>query len=272
MQDDAYRYPDPSDVIPRLGMRRVRHRQDETWDDAEARLLLGGIRSQRQGGVRVADIGAGTGRLALRIAPHVDQIVLIDPDEYRLGIAKTRAEAVGFANVAFVGQDLAAFSRTAERFDVVLCSHVIQHLASDQRLEFVGALARVTAPNGLLMLTFPSTTTARERLLISMISAERGVLTREVDGDTFDDAVAAAWHEQPTRQGASGLPVWHAAWDDVASIVRLRGFGEITQTVIREFEYDIETDSASATGTRIRQTKSAADVALFARRWPIGMR
>ena len=89
---------------------------------AEAELAAYGIDLR---GKRVADIGAGKGRLALGAARMARAVVAVEPDRDALAEARANAKREGLHNVTFRGdaaQDLALPSRS---FDVVLFSWVL---------------------------------------------------------------------------------------------------------------------------------------------------
>jgi ubiquinone/menaquinone biosynthesis C-methylase UbiE len=52
-------------------------------------------------GKRVADVGAGEGRLALGAAPYAASVLAIDPDRAALARGRAEAKRLGFRNVRF---------------------------------------------------------------------------------------------------------------------------------------------------------------------------
>src|SRR2546428_8765810 len=52
-------------------------------------------------GVRVADIGAGEGRLALGAARRADRVLAIDPDRSALARGRAEAKRLGMRNITF---------------------------------------------------------------------------------------------------------------------------------------------------------------------------
>jgi FkbM family methyltransferase len=52
-------------------------------------------------GSRVADIGAGDGRLALGAARQARSVIAIDPDADALGRGRTEAKRLGIRNIVF---------------------------------------------------------------------------------------------------------------------------------------------------------------------------
>lgn len=56
----------------------------------------------------VLDVGTGTGRVALALAPHARRVVGIDRDETAIGEARSRAAALGLSHVDFLVRDAEA--------------------------------------------------------------------------------------------------------------------------------------------------------------------
>lgn len=75
----------------------------------------------------VLDVGAGTGRHTLALAPHVARVTAVDPSPAMLGFLEDDVKAQGLTNVTTVHSEwLAADVGPA---DVVICSHVLYPIA-----------------------------------------------------------------------------------------------------------------------------------------------
>ena len=251
----GYRYPDPRDLIPRSGIEPVRVIDGAGWDEADqvmvqraAALLPAG----RAGSC--ADVGAGRGRLLPALLELADQVTVIEPDPGRLAGARGRAGR-GRARCRFLDADLATAQLGGARFDLVVCSHVLQHLATGQRADFTAALHGVTAPGGLLVLMCPGTLRGPGRLLLSERGpAPAGVSTREASAADFDEAAG------PARPGGQPgpLPVWHAGAGDVEALLTRAGMTVVSRACYREFRFPL-IDAAGRAGIG-----SAADVCIIA--------
>jgi ArsR family transcriptional regulator len=73
-------------------------------------------------GLRVADIGAGDGRLALGAARHAARVVAIDPDTQALARGRAAARRQGLRNVSFREGAAQSLALPDASFDVVLLS------------------------------------------------------------------------------------------------------------------------------------------------------
>ena len=106
--------------------------------------LLAWLADQPLAACRVLDVGTGTGRLALALAPRVRRVVGIDIDAGALVEARRRARRAGLGNVLFVVAD-------AERADYRTLGHpdvVVAHLCMSDAI--VGRAAAGLEPGGLL--------------------------------------------------------------------------------------------------------------------------
>src|SRR5207245_8693072 len=73
-------------------------------------------------GLRVADIGAGEGRLALGAARRAESVIAIDPDRSALARGRQEAKRLGLANVSFREGASQALDLRDESFDLVILS------------------------------------------------------------------------------------------------------------------------------------------------------
>jgi SAM-dependent methyltransferase len=100
---------------------------------------------ERLGAGRVLDVGCGSGYGAAFLAAHHPRVVGLDrvaPDARNRGAA------------SFVRADLAAVPFAAGSFELVASFQVIEHL--EDPTDYIDALARVLAPEGLILITTPN--------------------------------------------------------------------------------------------------------------------
>jgi SAM-dependent methyltransferase len=72
---------------------------------------------------RVLDLGSGNGEITAAIAQHAPQVVGIDHDAQNL--AKARA---AYPGLEFIHADASDYLASGEKFDVLVMSHVLEHL------------------------------------------------------------------------------------------------------------------------------------------------
>ena len=108
-------------------------------------------------GVRVLELGIGTGRIAAPLAQAGAKVTGVDVSEGMLGIARGRAEGLGIAGITFVEGDIRAV-KLRGRFDLVIAPlGTMQHMETPS--DFVAALetmARHLAEGGVAVIDVES--------------------------------------------------------------------------------------------------------------------
>ncbi len=99
------------------------------------------------GDERVLDSGAGTGALALALAPLVREVVALDLVEELLEVG--REAAAEYGNVVFVKGDATALPFDRDAFDLAACHRTLHHMARPELA--VAEMARVTRIGGRVL-------------------------------------------------------------------------------------------------------------------------
>jgi SAM-dependent methyltransferase len=107
----------------------------------------------REAGGPVLDVGAGTGRVALRLAAAGHEVTALDRDAELLGVLRERAAAAGL-NVRTVVGDAAGFDFGERAYALVAVPmQTIQLLpGAAERAGFFASARRAVAPGGLVAL------------------------------------------------------------------------------------------------------------------------
>ncbi len=96
---------------------------------------------------QVLEIGAGTGRTALALAPNVREMVVTDFSDAMLDVGRAEAKEAGLENISFECRD--ATDMPEGPYDVIL-AHNILHLVEDLEGVLAEAYANLK-PGGLLI-------------------------------------------------------------------------------------------------------------------------
>lgn len=107
--------------------RRAKSYRDALHQRMDEDPLFLRVRAASDASTTVLDVGAGTGRHTLALAPHVGRVTAVDPSEAMLGYLRGDAEAQGLRNVVTVLSDW--MSAQVEPADAVVCSHVLYPIA-----------------------------------------------------------------------------------------------------------------------------------------------
>ncbi|HEV2603570.1 MAG TPA: bifunctional 2-polyprenyl-6-hydroxyphenol methylase/3-demethylubiquinol 3-O-methyltransferase UbiG [Microvirga sp.] len=126
-------------------------------------------------GLRILDIGCGTGILCEPLAELGASVIGADPAERVIAVGAARAETLGLA-IDYRGQTAEALAEAGERFDVVTAMEVIEHVA-DTRL-FLQTCAELVKPGGVLVLSTMNRTAKSWFQAIVMAEYVLGLLPR----------------------------------------------------------------------------------------------
>lgn len=131
--------------------------------ETQERLLMGAIGALADhppagrpcAGVRVLDVGTGTGRAAIGLARAGASVVGVDASAEMLDVARARAADLG-VDVTFDVGDAHALPFAADQFDVAVSLRVLMHTPDWRRC--VGELCRVSRRR--VIVDFPSLSSA----------------------------------------------------------------------------------------------------------------
>ena len=126
------------------------------WDTPErhqrARSLAQVIRDSVPvtSSMRVIDIGAGTGLLGLELAGDVGEIVLAEPSQGMLEVARAKLESGTWSNASAVAYDLLHDSSPGRPFDLAISLLMLHHVADTGVA--LAAIHALLAPGGRIAL------------------------------------------------------------------------------------------------------------------------
>jgi ubiquinone/menaquinone biosynthesis C-methylase UbiE len=173
----------------------------------------------------VVDLGAGTGLLALALAPLVAEVVALDLSPPMLERLEARADAAGVANVVPLVGDLRSLPLPDASATLVVSNYAFHHLDDAGKELALAEVRRVLEPGGRLVICdmmFSLSLEARDRRLIGqklLALARRGPAGLLRIARNAGRVIAGRW-EQPTRP-----EVWER-------MLRNRGFEDITLKVL----------------------------------------
>ena len=221
---DGYRYPDPGDRVTATFIQQ-REPYPGYWAASERRALelLGDRLTDKLGprrDVRALDAGCGEGRLLPWAAQFAADITASDPDTERIGVARERvAELPADTSITF--QQSAITGINGGPYKLVLCSHIVQHVATTDIRPAMRHLYEITAPGGVLVLVYSRAPVGHGGF--SLEWTEQGELrSSDVDQQRFDEVVTTdacpgvlpVRHLDPEEFGKEVAAAgWTACWD-----------------------------------------------------------
>ncbi|MBO4412119.1 MAG: class I SAM-dependent methyltransferase [Lachnospiraceae bacterium] len=106
-------------------------------------------------GLRILDIGAGTGRYTLPLAELGHEVTAIDLTPYNVGILKQKAERAGIRLSARIGNALNLKKEESGSYDLILLFGPLYHLFSeDEKERALSEAKRLLKPGGTLCASY----------------------------------------------------------------------------------------------------------------------
>lgn len=142
-------------------------------------------------GLAAIDVGCGAGLMTEPMARMGAAVTGIDAAPENIAVARAHAAAGGLA-IDYRATSVEALADSGAGADIVTCFEVVEHVAD--RGSFLGALARLLRPGGLLLMSTPNRTPASWAVVIA--GAE--YLARAIPRGTHD------WHRFVTPDELTG--------------------------------------------------------------------
>lgn len=155
---DHYSYPDKNDALT-VKFIAIKQPFEGYWDKSE-KFILERMKKPVEAYVEsktntcFLDAGSGTGRLLPEFESYFDKILAIDPDEHLLEIAKDTAEKFGLSKkVIFQKTSIEKIDWEKGSVDVILRSHVLQHVHTEAVANILAKFEQLLKNNGLVFIT-----------------------------------------------------------------------------------------------------------------------
>lgn len=131
-------------------------------------------RAQPTASERVLDVGAGTGLLALRVAPSVRHVTAVDSSPAVCRQLEENARDLALTNIDVVVADARRLPLPDSSIDLALSNYCLHHINDADKLVALRELARVLRPGGRLvfgdMMFNVGFRTARDRRTVARLA------------------------------------------------------------------------------------------------------
>ncbi len=152
------------------------------------RLALGRLQEVLgpRSGVHALDAGCGDGRLLPWLEQVAGHIKAVDPDASRLATARYRAAELH--TVSTPQLEISSITDLAGGpFDLVVCSHVIQHVPTGELVPLLRRLYQLTKRGGTLLLAYSRAPVGREGFSVDRIE-DGEIRSLHLTREQFDSA------------------------------------------------------------------------------------
>lgn len=154
---DHYSYPDKNDALT-VQFIETKQPFEGYWEKSEKFVLeqmkkIIKTYARNKIDTYFMDAGCGTGRLLPEFESYFDKIVAIDPDEDSLKIAKEKVEKFGISRkMIFQNSTIENIDWKNGSVDVILCSHVLQHVHTEIVPNILTKFQKILKINGLVFI------------------------------------------------------------------------------------------------------------------------
>ncbi|HEY0159842.1 MAG TPA: methyltransferase domain-containing protein [Thermoanaerobaculia bacterium] len=176
----------------------------------------------------ILEFGCGPGRVAVAFAEHAPAVVACDGSPVMLALAKEHARLRGAEHILFQSND--ELFASAQRFDLINASLVLQHMPPAEGLPLLARLLGKLGPNGIAVFTFPFRRTTGTLTTLSRWARKR-----------LPGANAAA---NVLMRKPAGFPFLYShvyGFADVLSTLRTSGCSEPYVQVERQGDLEVAT-------------------------------
>lgn len=191
-----YIYPDKNDM---LTMELIHQEFDGVyWGKSEEEVFSHAMAAidAIDGPKNLLDLGCGMGRLFEVFCPHVDFIQAVEPDKQRFAEAEKAAKKWD-GRVSVQNGDLSVLKQDTQRFQIVLISHILQHIKEESIIEMLEELESKTEKDAILLVT-TTHTEQKEDLYFREFWMENQRQNKETDKEGFEAAFDCG-EELPVR-------------------------------------------------------------------------
>jgi len=102
--------------------------------------------------LRAVDLGAGTGFLALALAPEIEDVLAVDVSPVMVDALEKEAADRGLRNVRCLVEDLATIDLPPRSLDLVVSNYALHHLRDPDKRALVGRAVRWLRPGGRIII------------------------------------------------------------------------------------------------------------------------
>jgi 2-polyprenyl-3-methyl-5-hydroxy-6-metoxy-1,4-benzoquinol methylase len=203
MEKKNYSYPDTNDKITSALIKKEEPYAGY-WEKSEKQILSIIKRAiqkrlKKTNNSWLLDAGCGRGRLLPEFKPYFDKILAVDPDVQQIEKAADLAKHQGFANKAvFENVPIEEIDWKKESMDVILCSHVLQHVHTENVARILNKFNWLAKKGGLLFIMTTHSGRKRDHFAKDYFRGAE-VVEEKIEKDEFNSLVTNKLDELPVH-------------------------------------------------------------------------
>jgi len=222
---ESYIYPDGGEAIT-IALIGETEPYPGYWQASEDGVLDRGIKMISKNGLKgsLLDVGCGFGRLLLKFSKYFDLLYGVEPDRERYEVCKKNISEWSME------EKVRLFNGTVDMlddrlcFDVILCSHVIQHIPEQISVQLLKTFRKLLKDNGLLILTTSHSDTNEDIYLKNYINTEGKRAEAKISQKEFNSF--------ENKNGI--LPTKMFSWHNLQKLLEAGGFHVIDSRVYHD--------------------------------------
>ena len=216
--EKTYHYPDINDKLTKT-LIKTKEPYANYWQTSEKTILKEieeRIKNHPMSSCSwLLDAGCGTGRLLPEFQKYFSQILAIDPDCTQIEKAKQTVRNHGFEDkVTFKVASAEQLEWEKESIDVILLSHIIQHVSTDTIQKILSRFHEILKQNGLLFLMTTHSRKNNDYYVKEMLVKSR-VVERRVNEQEFNSLI---------NNTQNILPVHFFSKKNITTVLAKNGF------------------------------------------------
>jgi 2-polyprenyl-3-methyl-5-hydroxy-6-metoxy-1,4-benzoquinol methylase len=248
---EQYTYPDLKDEITAVFIG-INEPYEGYWAESENYVLNimkkhieQNDKSEKKS---LLDAGCGEGRLIPDFSKYFDYMLAIDPDKSRLSIAKETIQNLGISDKVHFDDTPIQELEEQEKFDVILCSHVLQHVHLDLVPKIIDKLKRILKESGLLFILTCHSTTGNDYFVKEFF-----------DGPNFVEEIIDEKEFNSLVYGINQLPIHLFSRKGIEETLAKSDLEIIDYKVFHILEKDLGTSNISERDLLINQSPDLQD-------------
>lgn len=175
----------------------LRQFNEAYWIASEMRAISSVVEWLRSKGnyvEQILDVGCGEGRLLPLFTTYSRHLYAVEPDATSIELAQKVASANKYDQVTFRNMCIEQFHtewKGNRAFDLVICSHVLQHVNTEAVTEIVSSLGELTQKGGRIMVTTCFSNEASDEFIACEWANDGTQIERQIGEHEFNHRVSA---------------------------------------------------------------------------------